>query len=101
MMLVILLIITILMLFLWIAQYTIEFTTEDANDSIDREYLFKVLPHIPRHIWNTLWIRKNEFHKSLDMDVRLLSVLNRIGRDRYIIDLERRRAIAHYNSLDE
>jgi hypothetical protein len=45
--------------------------------------------------WNKLWIRKNEFHSSLDMDIKMMMIMNSKEREKYLINLNRRRNIAH------
>jgi len=45
--------------------------------------------------WNRLWIRKDEFHKSLDMDFKLMRKISSEEKDAYIIDLVQRRQKAH------
>ncbi len=58
-------------------------------------YQLKLLPHRPRMFWHRLWVRKDEFHKSLETDVRALSLMNAGDADRYAAGLARRRKIAH------
>ena len=71
-------------------------------------YLFRCgflddLRDLRRKIWNKrikLWwyrsfIRKNEFHSSLNMDVEAMMVMNEEELKRYFNDLARRRRIAH------
>lgn len=48
--------------------------------------------------WNKLYIRKDEFHSSLDMDGDVL-MFNKDKSDKYMKDLIRRRNIAHRKSL--
>jgi len=50
--------------------------------------------------WNRLWIRKDEFHSSLDSDFRIMSALSSEGRREYGKDLARRRWIAHERDLE-
>jgi len=50
---------------------------------------------IPRHKWNTLWIRKDEFHKSLDMDIEITRYMTGEQLRAYFKDLAIRRQIAH------
>lgn len=50
--------------------------------------------------WNKLWIRKNEFDKTLDMDGEMMMHMNEKEREKYMIDLVRRRNIAHERGLD-
>jgi hypothetical protein len=45
--------------------------------------------------WNRLWIRKDEFHSSLDFDIEAVSVMNEEERKDYFLDLNRRRTKAH------
>ena len=45
--------------------------------------------------WYQLWIRKDEFHYSLNMDMRLMMDMDRDERHEYLQDLIRRRNIAH------
>lgn len=59
----------------------------------------KILPHIPRHIWNILWIREDEFHKSLNMDTNLIIRLDKEHTNWYINNLLHRRKIAHERGL--
>ncbi len=57
---------------------------------------------IRRSIWNRgiklywcrLWIRKDEFHSSLDMDIDAMIGISEEKRNEYINDLARRRHIA-------
>lgn len=58
-------------------------------------YQLNMLKHRPRLFWNRLWIRKDEFHPSLDMDALAMLTMNSQDRDAYIADLIRRREIAH------
>jgi len=50
--------------------------------------------------WYKLWIRKNEFHKSLDIDPNALTEMTREEREEYMNDLVKRRNIAHERDLD-
>ena len=60
-----------------------------------------------RFIWNRgiklqfdrLWVRKDEFHSSLNMDVNAMLGMSKKQRDAYIKDLYRRRQIAHKRDL--
>ncbi len=45
--------------------------------------------------WNRLWIRKDEFHRSLDLDVEAMFEMNKKEQTRYLADITRRREIAH------
>ena len=50
--------------------------------------------------WNKLYIRKDEFHSSLDLDGEAMGYMNDREREKYIMDLVRRRNIAHERGLD-
>lgn len=63
-------------------------------------YQFKLLRHRPRLIWNSLYIRKDEFHSSLDMDVIAMLDMNKKDRDKYINNLMIRRNIAHEKDIE-
>lgn len=47
-----------------------------------------------RHYWYFLWIREDEFHKSLDIDVEYIQNC-RANLNEHLNDLSRRRQIAH------
>lgn len=49
--------------------------------------------------WNRLWIRKDEFHRSLDMDVSAMLEMKEQEVKEYLADLVRRRDIAHQRDL--
>ena len=49
--------------------------------------------------WNRFWIRKDEFHKSLDMDGRAMAGMSEKRRKKYTEDLMWRREIAHERDL--
>jgi len=81
--------------------YTAEFITEDTEgEGVTLRYILRVIPHIPRNIWNTLWIRGDEFHKSMNIDAELFHVLSKKDQKTYIKDLERRRKLAHNKTLN-
>lgn len=45
--------------------------------------------------WDRLWIRQDEFHSSLDMDIFAMIDMSSKERDAYWEDLIKRRQIAH------
>lgn len=51
--------------------------------------------------WNKLWIRKDEFHSSLNLDTDALLRLDKEGKKAYLRDLMRRRNLAHYRDLND
>jgi hypothetical protein len=54
-----------------------------------------------RLFWYRLWIRKDEFHRSLDMDFNFLITANEKQRVEYLNDLTIRREIAHRKGIGE
>jgi len=46
--------------------------------------------------WHRLWIRKDEFHSSLEMDTEIALT---VGVDKYLKDLVYRRDLAHRRDL--
>lgn len=48
-----------------------------------------------RMSWRRLWIRRDEFHRSLDMDVDAMLYMSKDEQYRYKSDLIWRRSIAH------
>lgn len=55
---------------------------------------------IKNRIWSKLWVRKDEFHSSLNLDVESMLYMNEKEREKYTIDLIKRRNIAHKRGLD-
>ena len=49
--------------------------------------------------WNRLWIRKDEFHSSLNMDIVAMLAMSQKQRKAYEKDLLKRRQIAHERDL--
>ena len=49
--------------------------------------------------WHRLWIRKDEFHKSLDLDPETMIGMDEQEKRKYFSDLMRRRKIAHRKDL--
>jgi len=52
-----------------------------------------------RHSWYKSYIRKDEFHKSLDIDIDLLVNLNKDEKKRYMKNLVKRRNIAYNKNI--
>ena len=63
-------------------------------------YQLKLLPYRPRIWWDTLWIRKDEFHRSLNMNISAMQRMNNADQKKYVADLARRREIAHERDLE-
>ena len=49
--------------------------------------------------WHRLWLRKDEFHVSLDMDALALCAMDEREKSEYLRDLARRRHKAHVRDL--
>lgn len=49
--------------------------------------------------WYRLYIRKDESHRSLDMDTEAMLEMNEEDQKKYITDLVRRRVIAHQRDI--
>jgi len=62
-------------------------------------YQISILPLRPRLLWYRFHIPKDEFHKSLDMDLDILLRLEPKDRDKYIKQLCRRRHKAHIRDM--
>ncbi len=45
--------------------------------------------------WHRLWIRKDEFHSSLNLDATLMWDMTKEEQEEYLEDLARRRKKAH------
>ena len=50
--------------------------------------------------WYKLWIRKDEFHKSLDLDVFAMMEMDKKQMKKYIEDIAHRRHTAHLKDLE-
>lgn len=55
----------------------------------------KKLAKIYWYLWFYLIIRKNEFHKSLSMDVVSMQKMTKRGKEEYLAKLLRKQEIAH------
>ena len=53
-----------------------------------------------RHKWYMLWIRKNEFHKSLDIDMEYIQYCE-VDLNEHLTELSMRREIAHNRDLND
>lgn len=49
--------------------------------------------------WYRLWVRADEFHPSLDLDMVAMEMMTPPERAAYLRDLFRRREIAHRRTL--
>lgn len=73
----------------------------------DRDDMKKLLRDIKRVVWNRgiklqwyrLWIRKNEFHHSLNTDIEAIIGMNDEQYKVYEKDLIKRRQIAHQKNM--
>lgn len=53
----------------------------------------------PSLFWKKLWIRKDEFHSSLDLDDEALYHMNKEQQKQYLENLANRRWIAHLRDM--
>jgi len=52
-----------------------------------------------RLFWHRLWIRRDEFHHSLNLDVEIMVRMTEDEKYSYQLDLECRRQMAHENDM--
>lgn len=52
-------------------------------------------------LWYRLWVRKDEFHKSLNMDIDAMLDMTDAERKAYLNDLCKRRSLAHEREMWE
>ncbi len=64
-------------------------------------YRLKFIRSRVRLFWSRLYVRKNEFHWSLYLDMELWETMNKEQQGRYMGDLVRRRNIAHKREMKE
>lgn len=64
------------------------------------KYQWQLLPHRPKLWWDSLWVRKNEFHSSLSMNMSALLHMNEKDSLKYRLGLIYRRELAHQRDLD-
>lgn len=50
--------------------------------------------------WYKLWLRKDEFSRSLDIDIKAMFEMNEKEKAKYIKDLMHRRDLAHERNLN-
>jgi len=62
-------------------------------------YQCRMLKHRPGLIWDGLWIRKDEFYSSLNMNGLAMLDMDEGAKKKYISDLSKRRSIAHERDL--
>jgi hypothetical protein len=60
---------------------------------------FKRLRIKLRHFWYSTWIRKDEFHRSLDIDFDYMMILDSEDVQKYLSNLNKRRRISHERDL--
>jgi hypothetical protein len=51
--------------------------------------------------WAKLWVRRDELHRSLDIDTRAVLKMKQEERVAYFNDLRRRRDIAHKRTVEK
>jgi hypothetical protein len=59
------------------------------------KYQIQMLRHRPKLIWDSIWLRSDEFHQSLDLSAFAYMDMNEYDRQQYIRNLVRRRNAAH------
>lgn len=64
------------------------------------KYKLRLLPYQPKIFWYRLWIRKDEFHRSLSSCIDYQLILNDDDRAKFRNDVERRRRIAHERDMN-
>ncbi len=62
-------------------------------------YQLNMLKHRPKLFWDSIWIRSDEFHQSLDLNVFAYMDMNEYDRQQYISNLVKRRNIAHEKEI--
>ena len=60
--------------------------------------LLRCMRYTLRHKWYMLWIRKDEFHKSLDIDMEYVQYC-KVDLNEHLKELSMRREIAHNRDL--
>ena len=68
------------------------------EDSFKMSFKECLKAHI-RQWWYGLFVREDEFHKSLEMDLVYMLCLSEKEEEKYLTDLSVRREIAKYRSL--
>ena len=53
-----------------------------------------------RLFWAQMWVRKDEFHRSLDIDMEAMMQMDREQQRQYLERINKRREIAHKRDLD-
>ena len=64
-------------------------------------YQSKMLKHRPRLWWNKLYIREDEFDKSLNLNGYAMLSMNKEDRKKHLSDLCKRRQIAHDRDIEQ
>jgi len=66
---------------------------------LNKYYLY--IKYFIRHQWYFLWIRKDEFHRSLNIDVEYIMYCKPKGGIEYHLkDLRYRRDVAHWRGIE-
>lgn len=61
-------------------------------------YQLPLFLHRPRLLWHRAWVRRDEFHQSLDIDFEAMVRMNKADQQLYMTDLIKRRNMAHERS---
>jgi len=59
------------------------------------------IPHLPRQWWYNLYVRKDKFHHSLDLDVLYMMALNEDDRKKYLDRVTMRRNYVYSGDLSK
>ena len=79
--------------------------TETVAERVDAWLCVRLKPRSLRIYWHRLWIRKDEFHPSLQIDQELMKEASESQESynrflhHYYFDLDQRRKKAHQRSL--
>lgn len=74
---------------------------KQVNQALNRiTYQLSILKYRPKLWWNRLWIRRDEFHPTLDMNHDILVALNKEDRVSYIKDIVRRNRLVHQRDIE-
>jgi hypothetical protein len=64
-------------------------------------YQIKMLKHRPKLFWDKLYIREDEFHKSLDMNINAMLDMSKEEQYEYLSNLNSRRQKAHLKDFQK
>ncbi len=59
----------------------------------------RMIPCLPKLIRNKLWIPKDKFHPSLELDINMMTEMSQTEQDRYLHNLILCRQSAHNRNM--